>query len=133
MKTYLPSKFLIKRDSEKCIQCKVCVNQCSFENHYYDPEDDEVRSSEQNLKTPILFLDKLAQATKFEKAKIIKEMELRQAVLAYMLRHQVRAQEDVAAFIKRFYLDLEGLIRDTPDLFGKPPQPAQEAGKVKGK
>jgi len=102
--------------------------------YQWDPHIDQVvRSSEQNLKTPILFLDKLSQATKFEKAKIIKEMELRQAVLAYMLRHQVRAQEDVAAFIKRFYLDLEGLIRDTPDLFGKPPQPAQEPGKTKGK
>ncbi len=98
--------------------------------YQWDPQIDQVvRSSEQGLKTPILFLDKLSHATKFDKAKIVKELELRQAVLAYMLRHQIRAQEDVAAFIKRFYLDLEGLIRETPDLFGRPPQPSQEPGK----
>ena len=48
MKTYLPSKFLIERDPERCIQCKVCVNQCTFDAHYYDAEDDEVRSREEN-------------------------------------------------------------------------------------
>ena len=48
MKTYLPSKFLVERDEKRCIRCKVCVNQCSFETHYYDADDDEVRSSEGN-------------------------------------------------------------------------------------
>ncbi len=48
MKTYLPSKFLIERDPERCIQCQVCVNQCSFDTYYYDAEDDEVRSREEN-------------------------------------------------------------------------------------
>ncbi len=48
MKTYLPPKFLILRDPERCIQCQVCVNQCSFEANYYDAEDDEVRSREEN-------------------------------------------------------------------------------------
>jgi glutamate synthase domain-containing protein 2 len=48
MKTYLPAKFLIERDQERCIRCKVCVNQCTFEAHYYDAEDDEVRSREEN-------------------------------------------------------------------------------------
>ncbi len=48
MKTYLPSKFLVDRDQTRCIQCQVCVNQCSFDVHYYDPEDDEVRSREAN-------------------------------------------------------------------------------------
>jgi ferredoxin len=45
VKTYLPPKFLVERDSERCIQCKVCVNQCTFDVHYYD---DEVRSREEN-------------------------------------------------------------------------------------
>ncbi len=44
MKTYLPPKFLIERDPERCIKCEVCVNQCSFDTHYYDAEDDEVKS-----------------------------------------------------------------------------------------
>jgi glutamate synthase domain-containing protein 2 len=48
MKTYLAPRFLIKRDAERCIQCQVCVNQCSFNAHYYDAEDDEVRSREEN-------------------------------------------------------------------------------------
>ncbi len=48
MKTYLPSRFIIERDPSRCIQCKVCVNQCTFDVHYYDAEDDEVRSHEEN-------------------------------------------------------------------------------------
>ncbi len=48
MKTYLATKFLIQRDPERCIQCQVCVNQCTFDTHYYDAEDDEVRSRGEN-------------------------------------------------------------------------------------
>lgn len=44
MKTYLPPRFIVERDPERCIQCEVCVSQCTFEVHYYDPEDNEVRS-----------------------------------------------------------------------------------------
>ncbi len=46
MKTYLPPKFIVERDPERCIQCQVCVNQCSFDTHYYDAWDDEVKSHE---------------------------------------------------------------------------------------
>jgi len=46
VKTYLPPKFIVERDPERCIQCQVCVNQCSFDTHYYDAEDDEVKSRE---------------------------------------------------------------------------------------
>jgi glutamate synthase domain-containing protein 2 len=46
VKTYLPPKFIVERNPERCIQCQVCVNQCSFETHYYDAEDDVVRSRE---------------------------------------------------------------------------------------
>jgi len=48
MKTYLPSKFIVERDSSRCIQCQVCVNQCTFDVYAYDAEDDEVRSHEEN-------------------------------------------------------------------------------------
>jgi glutamate synthase domain-containing protein 2 len=47
MKTHLAPKFLVQRDPDRCIQCKVCVNQCSFDCHYYDEADDEVRSDEE--------------------------------------------------------------------------------------
>jgi len=48
MKTYLPPKFIVERDPERCIQCQVCVNQCSFDTFYYDYQDDEVISREEN-------------------------------------------------------------------------------------
>jgi glutamate synthase domain-containing protein 2 len=48
MKTYLTPKFLVERNEKRCIGCQVCINQCSFDTHYYDPEDDEVRSREEN-------------------------------------------------------------------------------------
>jgi glutamate synthase domain-containing protein 2 len=48
MKTYLAPKFLIKRDPDLCINCKVCVNQCTFDAQYYDAEDDEVKSRAEN-------------------------------------------------------------------------------------
>jgi glutamate synthase domain-containing protein 2 len=48
MKTYIVPKFIIKRDPDRCIQCQVCVNQCSFDANYYDAEDNEVRSCEEN-------------------------------------------------------------------------------------
>jgi glutamate synthase domain-containing protein 2 len=48
MKTHLAPKFLIKRDLDRCIKCKVCVNQCSFDANFYDEIDDEVRSKEEN-------------------------------------------------------------------------------------
>jgi len=48
VKTYLPPKFKVQRDPARCIQCQVCVNQCSFDTHYYDTEDNEVCSHEEN-------------------------------------------------------------------------------------
>jgi len=48
MKLYLPTKLIVERDPERCIRCKVCVNQCTFDTHYYDAEDDEVRSRNEN-------------------------------------------------------------------------------------
>jgi glutamate synthase domain-containing protein 2 len=48
MKTYIAPKFLVKRDAERCIQCQVCVTQCSFDAQYYDAEDNEVMSRDEN-------------------------------------------------------------------------------------
>jgi glutamate synthase domain-containing protein 2 len=48
MKSYLPTEYLVERDQERCIRCKVCVNQCTYETHYYDQEDDVVRSKDEN-------------------------------------------------------------------------------------
>lgn len=47
MKTYLPGKFIVERDEKRCIRCKVCTNQCSFEVHRYDAEEDEIKSCEE--------------------------------------------------------------------------------------
>jgi len=48
IKTYLPLRFIVERDYDRCIQCQVCINQCTFDTHYYDAEDDEVRSRQEN-------------------------------------------------------------------------------------
>jgi len=48
MKTYIAPKFLVKQDPDLCIQCQVCVNQCTFDTQYYDAEDDEVKSRPEN-------------------------------------------------------------------------------------
>ncbi|MEA3442869.1 MAG: glutamate synthase-related protein [Chloroflexota bacterium] len=48
MKTYLLPRFIVERDASRCIQCQVCVNQCTFDVHHYDAEDDEVISHEEN-------------------------------------------------------------------------------------
>jgi glutamate synthase domain-containing protein 2 len=48
MKTYLPPKFIVERDDSRCIRCEVCVNQCTFDVHSYDVEDDELKSCEEN-------------------------------------------------------------------------------------
>ncbi len=44
MKTFLPTKYIVERNPYRCVQCQVCVRQCSFGTHYYDAEEDEVRS-----------------------------------------------------------------------------------------
>ena len=44
----MPPKFLVERDPERCIKCEVCVNQCSFDNHYYDAEDGEMKTRTEN-------------------------------------------------------------------------------------
>ena len=48
MKSYLSSEYLVERDQDRCIRCKVCVNQCTYETHYYDAEDDIVYSKNEN-------------------------------------------------------------------------------------
>ncbi len=48
MKSYLPSEFIVERDEEKCIRCKVCENQCTYETHSYDAQDDVMRSKDEN-------------------------------------------------------------------------------------
>ncbi|MCX8151138.1 MAG: glutamate synthase-related protein [Candidatus Bathyarchaeota archaeon] len=48
MKSYLPVDFIVERDESKCIRCKVCVNQCTYETHNYDAQDDVIRSKDEN-------------------------------------------------------------------------------------
>jgi len=47
MKTYLPGKFIVERDDKRCIRCKVCVNQCSFDVNSYDVDEDVIKSAEE--------------------------------------------------------------------------------------
>jgi glutamate synthase domain-containing protein 2 len=48
VKTYLLPEYLVERDPDRCIRCKVCVNQCTYDTHYYDAEDDVIRSRDEN-------------------------------------------------------------------------------------
>ncbi len=44
--SYVPSEFVVERDDEECIRCEVCVDQCPFEVHEYDSEEDEIKSED---------------------------------------------------------------------------------------
>jgi glutamate synthase domain-containing protein 2 len=48
MKSYLSPEYIVERDQDRCIRCKVCVTQCTYETHYYDAEDDIVHSRNEN-------------------------------------------------------------------------------------
>jgi len=48
MKSYLPADYTVVRDEKKCIRCKACVNQCTYDTHSYDAEDDIIRSKDEN-------------------------------------------------------------------------------------
>jgi glutamate synthase domain-containing protein 2 len=47
MITYLPARFAIQRDLERCIGCQACVSQCSSGAHAYDELEDEIRSHDE--------------------------------------------------------------------------------------
>ncbi len=48
MKSLLPTRFIVERDPARCIQCKVCVNQCTFGVHYFDEDENVVKAHEHN-------------------------------------------------------------------------------------
>ena len=48
MKSYVVPEYIVERDPDRCIKCKVCVNQCSYDTHCYDPEDDCMISRSEN-------------------------------------------------------------------------------------
>ncbi|MCL6430529.1 MAG: alpha-hydroxy-acid oxidizing protein [Anaerolineae bacterium] len=47
MKSYLASRFVVLRDQERCIQCRVCVRQCGYDVHAYDSEAGDVFSCDE--------------------------------------------------------------------------------------
>ena len=48
MKTYVLPEYLVERDEKRCIRCKVCVNQCTYDTHSYDAETDTICSKDEN-------------------------------------------------------------------------------------
>jgi glutamate synthase domain-containing protein 2 len=48
MKNYFEHEYIVERNDDRCIRCKVCINQCTYETHYYDSEDDKVYSKNEN-------------------------------------------------------------------------------------
>ncbi|MHB1004591.1 MAG: glutamate synthase-related protein [Chloroflexota bacterium] len=47
MKTYLPNRFIVRRDLDRCIGCQVCVRQCGWGVHKYDAEDDALYTEDE--------------------------------------------------------------------------------------
>lgn len=45
---YKTPAFLIERNKDRCIKCKVCVNQCANEAHIFDEEEDKVVAKDIN-------------------------------------------------------------------------------------
>ncbi|MDD3927039.1 MAG: glutamate synthase-related protein, partial [bacterium] len=41
------SEFIVERDADRCIECRVCENQCSYETHCWDDETEEMYSREE--------------------------------------------------------------------------------------
>lgn len=48
MKTYVIPEYLVERDPKRCIRCKACVNQCTYDTHYYDSETKSILCKEEN-------------------------------------------------------------------------------------
>jgi len=48
MKSYLLPEYIVERDYDRCIRCKVCITQCTYGTHYYDEEGDIVLSRDEN-------------------------------------------------------------------------------------
>ncbi|MCW4023550.1 MAG: glutamate synthase-related protein [Candidatus Bathyarchaeota archaeon] len=48
MKSYVQPEYLVERDEKRCIKCKVCINQCTYDTHYYDEETDRICSKDEN-------------------------------------------------------------------------------------
>jgi len=46
MKSYAVPRFRVERDASRCIQCQVCVRQCGFSVHSYDPTEEGLYSRE---------------------------------------------------------------------------------------
>ena len=42
IKTYTPPDFHVIRDPDRCIKCRACVDQCSFDATFYDEEEDKI-------------------------------------------------------------------------------------------
>lgn len=48
MKSYLTNNYVVIRDEKKCIRCKACINQCTYETHYFDEEDNVIKAKDEN-------------------------------------------------------------------------------------
>lgn len=47
MKSYRLPEFIVERDEDRCIRCRVCERQCAFETHRYDKELDRMSSDDE--------------------------------------------------------------------------------------
>jgi glutamate synthase domain-containing protein 2 len=38
----------VERDDDRCIRCEVCINQCTYDTHFFDSEEDVIISQDEN-------------------------------------------------------------------------------------
>ncbi|MGB9960158.1 MAG: glutamate synthase-related protein [Candidatus Bathyarchaeales archaeon] len=48
MKTHLLPEYIVERDHARCNKCKICIEQCTYQVHYYKSDEDSVGSRDQN-------------------------------------------------------------------------------------
>ncbi|MEM2370751.1 MAG: glutamate synthase-related protein [Candidatus Bathyarchaeia archaeon] len=48
MESYIEPEFIVERDYQKCTRCKICIGQCTYGVHYYDPKRDIIQSRNEN-------------------------------------------------------------------------------------
>jgi glutamate synthase domain-containing protein 2 len=45
---YIPAKYFVERDHDRCIRCQACVRQCPYEATFYDADSDKITNIHKN-------------------------------------------------------------------------------------
>ncbi|MEM3055134.1 MAG: glutamate synthase-related protein [Candidatus Bathyarchaeia archaeon] len=48
MKTHILPEYIIERNNVRCNKCKICIEQCTYQVHYYNDKEDAICSRDEN-------------------------------------------------------------------------------------